>query len=99
MSDWSERCARYTITDGTTGFELNYAGMNFCEEELSTMEPLFAKAREGIAAIERGEIKNPDEKRKVTHFTDRIGYCGSPLFAQVEEFARKIREGILTGST
>ncbi|MBQ7694187.1 MAG: glucose-6-phosphate isomerase [Lentisphaeria bacterium] len=99
MSDWAERCARYTITDGSTGFELNYAGMNFAEDELAAMEPLFARAKEGIAAIERGEIKNPDEKRKVTHFTDRIAYCKSPLFAQVEEFARKVREGSLKGST
>ena len=56
-------------------------------------------ARQITARIEAGEIKNPDEKRKVTHFTDRIDYPKSPLFHSVEEFAEKIRSGAVTGST
>ena len=99
MSEWFDRCRKYTITDAESGFEINFAGMNFSDADLEKMAPLFAKANAGIAAIERGEIKNPDEKRKVTHFTDRITYCTSPLYKAVEEFAAKVRSGAITGST
>ena len=99
MSEWFDRCRKYTIQDAETGFEINFAGMNFSDADLDRMAPLFAKANAGIAAIERGEIKNPDEKRKVTHFTDRITYCDSALYKSVEDFAAKVRCGEITGST
>ncbi|MBQ9755636.1 MAG: glucose-6-phosphate isomerase [Lentisphaeria bacterium] len=99
MSQWFERCRKYTITDAESGFEINFAGMNFTDADLEKMAPLFTKANAGIAAIENGEIKNPDEKRKVTHFTDRINYCSSDLYKAVEEFAAKVRSGEITGST
>ena len=99
MSQWFDRCRKYTITDAASGFEINFAGMNFADSDLEKMAPLFAKANAGIAAIERGEIKNPDEKRKVTHFTDRMTYCQSALYNAVEEFAAKVRSGEIKGST
>ena len=99
MSQWFDRCRKYTITDAESGFELNFAGMNFTDADLEKMAPLFTKANAGIAAIEKGEIKNPDENRKVTHFTDRINYCSSDLYKAVEEFAAKVRSGEITGST
>ena len=99
MSQWFDRCRKYTITDAESGFEINFAGMNFTDADLEKMAPLFTKANAGIAAIENGEIKNPDEKRKVTHFTDRINYCNSDLYKAVEEFAAKVRSGEITGST
>ena len=99
MSQWFDRCRKYTITDAETGFEINFAGMNFTDADLEKMAPFFAKANAGIAAIENGEIKNPDEKRKVTHFTDRINYCTSDLYKAVEEFAAKVRSGEIKGST
>ena len=99
MSAWFDRCRKYTLTDAQTGFEINFAGMIFTDADLEKLAPLFAKANAGIAAIEKGEIKNPDEQRKVTHFTDRITYCASPLYNAVEEFAAKVRSGALTGST
>ena len=99
MSEWFERCRKYTITDAATGFEINFAGMNFTDADLEKMTSLFAKANIGIAAIENGEIKNPDENRKVTHFTDRISYCSSALYNEVENFAAGVRTGKITGST
>ena len=99
MSEWFDRCRKYTITDAKTGFEINFAGMNFTDADLEKLAPLFAKANAGIAAIEKGEIKNPDEQRKVTHFTDRITYCTSPLYEAVEKFAAEVRSGKITGST
>ena len=89
--DWAERCRQYTLTDGRSGFAISFAGMDFSEADLAGMSGMFARAMEGIAAIERGEIKNPDEHRKVTHFTDRIGYPDSPEFQAVEQFAAAVR--------
>lgn len=80
-------------------FALDFNGMPCWETELAAMEPLFAKAAAGIADIEAGKIKNPDEHRKVTHFTDRISYRQSELFERVERFAAAIRDGVVRGST
>ena len=93
------RSARYTLTDAANGFSIDFGGMNFSPEELQAMAPRFARAAEGIAAIEAGEIKNPDEKRRVTHFTDRIAYPETPLFAEVEAFAKKVISGEIVGAT
>jgi len=52
-----------------------------------------------MKAIEAGEIKNPDENRKVTHFTDRAEYSHSELFAAVKSFADGVAQGkILSAS-
>ena len=98
-AEYMARSARFTLTDAESGFSIDFGGMNFSQEELQALTPRFARAAEGIAAIEAGEIKNPDEKRRVTHFTDRIGYPETPLFAEVEEFARKVISGEITAST
>ncbi len=99
MSNWTERNSRYTLADGASGFSIAFAGMKFEDAELDAMRPKFEQAAAGIRAIEAGEIKNPDEKRKVTHFTDRIDYPKSPLFRSVEEFAEKVRSGAVVGAT
>ena len=92
--DWVKRSNDYTFTDGKSGFSINFAGMKFDDKDLAAMAPACEKACAGIADIEAGKIKNPDEQRKVTHFTDRIAYPASPEFAAVEAFAAKtIAEG------
>ena len=88
--DWVKRSNDYTFTDGKSGFSINFAGMKFDENDLAALAPAYDKACAGIADIEAGKIKNPDEQRKVTHFTDRIAYPGSPEFAAVEAFAAKV---------
>ena len=93
--DWVKRSCDYTLTDGKSGFSISFAGMKFDEAALTALAPAFAKASAGIADIEAGKIKNPDEQRKVTHFTDRMAYPASAEFAEVETFAAKvIREGV-----
>ena len=92
--DWVKRSSDYTLTDGKSGFSISFAGMNFEEADLVQLAPAFDKAVVGIADIESGKIKNPDEQRKVTHFTDRMAYPASETFAAVETFAAKtIAEG------
>ena len=44
-------------------------------------------------------LANPDENRKVTHFTDRSVYTGSEEYLDVENFAEQIRTGKIVGST
>ena len=90
---------QYTLNCPETDFSINFAGMKFTAKNLEDMTPLFKKAAAGIADIEKGKIKNPDENRKVTHFTDRIAYAESKLFKEVEAFAADIRSGRITGST
>ncbi|MFA6291697.1 MAG: hypothetical protein WC637_07945, partial [Victivallales bacterium] len=94
-----ERSRNYDFIDGETGFTLNVAGMNFTENDLVQLSAKFANAHEEMKKIEAGEIKNPDENRKVTHFTDRIAYPSSQLFADVEKFVEDVRSGVIKGST
>lgn len=96
---WAERCHKYTFADGDSGFQVNFAGMNFDENELRNLEDRFSTVHAEMQKIERGEIKNPDENRKVTHFTDRSVYTGSEEFQQVEDFVEAIRNGSIKGAT
>ena len=82
-AEWTERNKNYEFTDGESGFTLNVAGMNFTENDLGQLSAKFANAHSEMKKIEAGEIKNPDENRKVTHFTDRMAYPSSQLFADV----------------
>jgi len=65
-----ERNRKYSLTNGSLNFSLNVAGMNFTDKELDELKVKFTKAHAEMKKIEAGEIKNPDENRKVTHFTD-----------------------------
>lgn len=97
--DWIARNEKYTLIDGESGFSLNVAGMHFDEAQLDAMADKFVDVHKGMQAIEAGEIKNPDENRKVTHFTDRIDYPKSALYAELEAFVEKVRTGEIKGST
>src|SRR5574344_1616410 len=94
-SSWLERCHHYTIVDGPSAFQINFAGMPFTQDQLDPFEERFVAVHQEMRRIELGEIKNPDENRKVTHFTDRSVYTGSAEFAEVESFAAAIRAGSL----
>jgi glucose-6-phosphate isomerase len=94
-TDMAARRCRYTLTDGETGFTLSAAGMKFSEPALDALGPACREAHREMGRIEAGEIKNPDERRKVTHFTDRMAYPESPLCAEAEAFAAAIRSGKL----
>ena len=45
------------------------------------------------------EIKNQDEGRQVTHFTDRISYPKSAEFADVNAFSEALRAGKIKGAS
>ena len=73
--------------------------MKFYVAEIEILDPSFVRAHSGVQAIEAGEIKNPDENRKVTHFTDRKNYLDSDLFKSVKAFADQIAAGEINSST
>ncbi len=85
--------------DAYSGFSIDFSRMNFNWAELDALQEKFLRAAREMIALENGAIKNPDENRKVTHFTDRAVYRTSELFNQVEEFASAIRSGNITGGT
>ena len=99
MNDWMERCHKYTFVDGKSGFQINFAGMKFQDPAIIEMSARFESVHAEMQKIEMGEIKNPDENRKVTHFTDRSVYTGSAEFQAVEDFAQAVRTGAIKGST
>ena len=85
------------LIDGKTGFSLDISGMNFTDADFSGISAKFATAHAEMRKIEAGEIKNQDEGRQVTHFTDRISYPESAEFADVNAFAEALRSGSTKG--
>ncbi len=98
MTDMS-RDEMYTLENGELGFSLNVASMKFTDAELDFLSGKFVNAHEEMVKLEAGAIKNPDENRKVTHFTDRMSYPNETLFLDVEAFAEAIKDGNILGST
>ena len=99
MNEWIERNIEYTLVDAPSQFSIDFAGMKFQKSDLEALQPKFERAAREMARIEAGEIKNPDEHRKVTHFSDRKKYPASELFASVEAFAEEVRSGRIKGET
>ena len=87
------------MNDAYSGFAIDFSRMNIDEKAVNNMHGMFAAAMQEMALLEAGAIKNPDENRKVTHFTDRANYRTSELFREVEEFAAAVRNGKITGGT
>jgi glucose-6-phosphate isomerase len=86
------------FVDPTSGFQLDLSGLDLDAAAVDALAPKLSAAHEQMKLLEQGAIKNPDEGRQVTHFTDRLTYTESELFAQVEDFAAKVRSGELTVS-
>lgn len=99
MNEWVKRNQDYTLIDGESQFSISFAGMAFTADDLKALRPMVALAHAEMKKIEAGEIKNPDEKRKVTHFSDRAVYADSELFAEVQALVDDVHSGAITGSS
>lgn len=97
--DWIERNRKYTLVCPESAFSVSFAGMAFQDAALEGMKDKFIRAFAEMQRLEAGAIKNPDEKRQVTHFSDRAAYPGSELFCEVEDFVEDVRSGKIKGST
>jgi len=101
MSDIAEFDPNSPYIDPETGFCLDISGMDLPEHDLrallekpeSALRSPMDQVHAEMKNIESGEIKNPDENRRVTHFTDRQEYPNSKLFREVENFAAAVRDG------
>ncbi len=85
--------------DPKSGFSLDISGLTSIAQADSSLLESFGKVSAEMEKIEAGEIKNPDENRQVTHFTDRISYVDSDLYNDVEAFAHSVKNGQIVGGT
>ena len=63
-----QRFQKHYVEFPTLGLALDLSRMNFPDDFFSSMEPRLQKAFAAMAALERGAIANPDEKRMVGHY-------------------------------
>jgi glucose-6-phosphate isomerase len=87
------------LVNGETGFSIDFSGMKISDAGLEAISDKLAAAHVEMGEIEAGAVKNIDEQRKVTHFTDRAEYPSSEIFRDVEAFAADVAEGTIKGST
>ena len=86
-------CRPPVFIDAESGFTLDLTGMGLRPAQLAKLAAPLARAHAEMVRLEAGAIKNPDENRKVTHFSDRLTYADSAQFREVEAFARAIAAG------
>lgn len=84
-----ERFQKYYTQYPEIGLALDLSRMSFSEDFLATQEPQIQKAYTAMAALEKGAIANPDEKRMVGHY-----WLRNPALAPTAELARAIEENI-----
>ncbi|MBW2457004.1 MAG: glucose-6-phosphate isomerase [Deltaproteobacteria bacterium] len=66
--DYYERFKRLSYHHEDLGFALDLSRLRAKEAELTAMEPALHRALEQMAALEKGALANPDEKRMVGHY-------------------------------
>ena len=102
---WS-RFKTHCYQNAALGIALDISRIPFPEGYLESMEPRFARAFTEMAALEKGAIANPDEKRMVGHYwlrapqlaptreiTDEI----ASTLAAVKDFAANVHRGGISG--
>ena len=77
-------------SDAAFCLDVSRAGIN--PAAIAELAPQIADAHREMGEIEAGAIKNADEGRKVTHFTDRQAYADSATFGEIEAFFAAQRE-------
>ena len=92
--------------DAALGFSLDISRIPFPDDFLARMEPRIQKAFSDMAALEKGAIANPSEKRMVGHYwlrapalapTKEISDEISGNLANIKKFASRVHSGALTG--
>lgn len=89
----------FTYVSPDTTFTLDLAAAGLGADAFAALRERFESAHREMVALENGAVKNIDEQRQVTHFTDRIAYGGSESFREVEAFFERLRSGAVMGST
>jgi glucose-6-phosphate isomerase len=86
------------------GFSLDVSRVPFPDEFLAQIEPRLQQAFAQMAALEKGAIANPDEKRMVGHYwlrapelapTKELADAITSTLAAIKEFAAKVHSGAI----
>ncbi len=93
----SEFISPLNFTD--EGFTLDLSASMLTHGNVRQLQPELEKAHQEMMALEQGAIKNPDEHRQVTHFTDRLTYEQSAVYKEIEVFFTDLSQGKITGTT
>ncbi len=91
-----------------TGLMLDIGGMGMEQDDFAQMEDEFRAAFAAMAALERGEIANPSEGRRVGHYwlrspdrapTEGIRRGIEETMEQIHHFVQALREGAICGAS
>src|SRR3954447_26993623 len=88
-SELWHRYQKYLCRVPSLGLTLDVSRMRFDDGFLSRMGPPLASAFDGMEALEKGAIANPDENRMVGHY-----WLRSPDLAPTPEIAAEIRKTV-----
>ena len=97
-----ERYQQYFTADADLGVSLDVSRMRFSDEWFTGMEHVAQKAFAAMAALEKGAIANPDEKRMVGHYwlrtpeiapNDELREEIVTCYANIREFALRTHQG------
>jgi glucose-6-phosphate isomerase len=103
--NWN-RFKQYHYQDAALGVALDISRIPFPDDFLGTMEPRMQEAFESMAALEKGAIANPSEKRMVGHYwlrapklapTKEISDEIVSTVASIKDFAAKVHSGAISG--
>jgi len=86
---WWERFQKYYTEFPTLGLAVDLSRMNVDDAFFVAMEPKIQKAFADMAALEAGDIANPDENRMVGHY-----WLRNPALAPTPEIRREIEDAI-----
>jgi glucose-6-phosphate isomerase len=103
--NWSRFKSHFYHNAGL-GLSLDVSRMPFPDEFLADMAPRMEQAFADMAALEKGAIANPDEKRMVGHYWLRAPQLAptpeltaeiSSTLAAIKDFAAKVHSGAVAG--
>jgi glucose-6-phosphate isomerase len=103
--NWS-RFKSHFFHHADLGVSLDVSRMPFPDEFLVTMAPRMQQAFTDMAALEKGSIANPDEKRMVGHYWLRAPQLAptpaltaeiTSTLAAIKEFTGKVHSGAIAG--
>ena len=101
-----DRFKKLRYQDPALGVALDISRIPFPEGYLDQMEPRIQKAYSFMAALEKGAIANPSEKRMVGHYwlrapqlapTKEIRDEITNTLSSIKEFAAKVHSGAIAG--
>jgi glucose-6-phosphate isomerase len=102
-----ERFKSLLFEDASLGLSLDISRIPFPDGYLESMEPRIQKAYADMAALEKGAIANPSEKRMVGHYwlrapdlapTREISREITSTVASIVDFAARVKEGAVAGA-